>query len=54
MIVAEKEPFTLLPRGALGKLCFGGDQVVSFREGLSTWMKTKYLDRVGLSLVQSL
>lgn len=28
MIVAEQEPFRLLPRGAAGELCFGGDQIV--------------------------
>lgn len=28
MIVANKNALSLLPRGALGELCFGGDQVV--------------------------
>lgn len=28
MIVAEEESFRLLPRGAAGELCFGGDQIV--------------------------
>ncbi|KAJ5770743.1 uncharacterized protein N7511_002794 [Penicillium nucicola] len=27
MIVADQESFSLLPRGAIGELCFGGDQV---------------------------
>lgn len=29
MIVAEQEPFRLLPQGAAGELCLGGDQIVS-------------------------
>lgn len=28
MVVANKDGFNLLPRGAVGILCFGGDQVV--------------------------
>ncbi|KAJ5295213.1 hypothetical protein PENANT_c048G05147 [Penicillium antarcticum] len=27
MVVADQESFTLLPRGAVGELCFGGEQV---------------------------
>jgi acyl-CoA synthetase (AMP-forming)/AMP-acid ligase II len=29
MVIADKAEFNLLPRGAVGLLCFGGDQVVS-------------------------
>jgi hypothetical protein len=29
MVIADKDGFNLLPRGAVGLLCFGGDQVVS-------------------------
>jgi hypothetical protein len=29
MVIANKDGFDLLPRGAVGLLCFGGDQVVS-------------------------
>lgn len=28
-VLAEGERFSLVPRGAVGELCFGGDQVVS-------------------------
>lgn len=28
-VLAEGEGFSLVPRGAMGELCFGGDQVVS-------------------------
>jgi hypothetical protein len=27
MVVADQESFTLLPRGAIGEICFGGDQI---------------------------
>lgn len=29
MVISDKPEFNLLPRGAVGLLCFGGDQVVS-------------------------
>ncbi|KAJ5591736.1 uncharacterized protein N7459_002105 [Penicillium hispanicum] len=44
MIVADKEPFTLLPRGALGKLCFGGDQVGRIISGSKPMTMGNFID----------
>lgn len=36
MITTDKTAVTLLPRGALGELCFAGDQIVRASNALLT------------------
>lgn len=41
-LVSEHDGFSLTPRGAVGELCFGGDQVVSFALRLPIFTSTDY------------
>lgn len=44
MVVANQESFALLPRGAIGELCFGGDQIGRFLPKSSSSRIGKFIE----------